>query len=173
MSKKFPIDEFDSVTATGGRHRAVRTAKDRVLEWLAVFAAAVLIGGLGYLGLKFVESSSVFDGYLPSGNPSPAASAQALPEVAVLDGGGKEMATVAGQILKDAGFNVAQASVLVDAENKPVAIDKTLVVITDEIFRADAEQVAAKIGGSEVLVSPQFPGPIAVVLGADYLPPAE
>lgn len=172
MAKKFPIDEFDSAEVHGGRHRARRTAKDRVLEWVRIFVAAGLVAGLGFGILKFVESSNVFDGYLPSGNPSPSASAQALPEVQVLDGGGEDLAAIAGQLLKDAGFNVTGASVLVDSDKKPVAIENTVVVITDELFRADAESIAAKIGSPEVIVSPEFVGPITVVLGADYQAPS-
>ncbi len=173
MAKKFPIDEFDSAAVHGGRHRARRTAKDRVLEWVRIFVAAIVVAGLGYGGLKFVENSNVFDGYLPSSSPSASASAQALPAVTVLDGGGEELAAGAGQILKDAGFNVSGASVLVDANKKPVAIETTVVVITDELFRADAESIAAKIGNPQVIVSPEFAGPITVVLGSDYKLPVE
>ena len=43
MAKKFPLDEFDSATVHGGRHRARRTAKDRVLEWIRIFVAAALV----------------------------------------------------------------------------------------------------------------------------------
>lgn len=173
MAKKFPIDEFDSAALHGGRHRARRTAKDRVLEWLRIVIAAALVAGVGYGVLKLVENSSVFDGYLPSSNSSPSASAQALPEVTVLDGGGAELAAPAGQILKDAGFNVIGASVLVDADKKPVDIQNTVIVITDELFRADAESIAAKLGSPAVIVSPEFAGPITVVLGADYALPVE
>lgn len=179
MAKKFPIDEFDSAAVHGGRHRARRTAKDRVLEWIRIFVAAAVVAGLGYGTLKLVESSNVFDGYLPTGNPSPSASVQALPGVTVLDGaagndGGEseELAANAGQLLKDAGFNVLGASTLVDADKKPISIEITIVVITDELFRGDAESIAAKLGSPEVIVSPEFAGPITVVLGADYTPPA-
>ena len=108
MAKKFPIDEFDSATVHGGRHRARRTAKDRVLEWIRIFVAAAVVAGGGYLTLKFVENSSVFDGYLPSSNSSPEASISAKPAVLVLDGGDENLAGAAGKFLQDAGYNVTQ-----------------------------------------------------------------
>lgn len=172
MAKKFPIDEFDSATVHGGRHRARRTAKDRVFEWLRIFIAAAVVAGLGYGSLQFIQNSSVFEGYLPSGNSSPSASAETRPAVVVLDGGKDDLAAKAGQLLKDAGFNVTGASKLVDANKKPVLIQTTVITITDELFRADAEAIAAKIGGPEVLVSPEFAGPITVVLGSNYKLPA-
>jgi hypothetical protein len=168
MAKKFPIDEFDSATVHGGRHRARRTAKDRVLEWLRIFVAAALVAGIGYGSLKFIENSSVFDGYLPSSNSSPSASVDARPAVVVLDGGKKDQAAKVGQLLKDSGFNVTGASKLVDANKKPILIQTTVVTITDELFRSDAESIAAKIGNPEVVVSPEFAGPITVVLGSNY-----
>lgn len=172
MAKKFPIDEFDSVTEHGGRHRASRTAKDRLVEWLRIFVAAAIFAGLGYGTLKLVESSSVFDGYLPTANSSPSASADSRPEVVVIDGGGNELAGKAGQLLKDAGFNVTGASTLVDADKKPIKIETTVVTITDELFRADAEAISVQIGSPEVVVSPEFAGPITVVLGSNYKLPA-
>ena len=172
MAKKFPIDEFDSAAVHGGRHRARRTAKDRILEWVRLFVAAALVAGFGYGILKFVENSNVFDGYLPTSGSTPSASAQALPGVTVLDGTGEDLAAAAGQLLKDAGFNVTGASVLVDADKKPIDIQTTVVVITDELFRGDAESIAAKIGSPDVVVSPEFAGPITVVLGADYQAPS-
>jgi hypothetical protein len=168
MAKKFPIDEFDSATVHGGRHRARRTAKDRVFEWIRIFVAAALVAGVGYGTLKFVENSSVFDGYLPSSNSSPAASISAKPGVTVLDGGGENLSGAVGNLLKDAGYNVTETAALVDAKNKPVKIKTTVVTITDDLFRADAEAIAAKIGNPEVVVSPEFAGPIPVVLGSNY-----
>jgi hypothetical protein len=143
------------------------------VEWLRVFVAAAVVAGAGYGALKFVESSSVFDGYLPSSNASPSASVDSRPEVKVLDGGGNDLAGKAGQLLKDSGYNVTGASVLVDADEKPVKIETTVITITDELFRADAEAIASIIGYPEVLVSPEFAGPITVVLGANYIIPEE
>jgi hypothetical protein len=168
MAKKFPIDEFDSATVHGGRHRARRTAKDRVYEWLRIFIAAALVAGVGYGTLKFVENSSVFSGYLPNSNSSPSASTDTRPGVVVLDGGDENLSGAAGQILKDAGYNVTGASVLVDANKKPVKIKTTVITITDELFRADAEAIAGKVGNPEVVISPEFAGPITVVLGSNY-----
>lgn len=172
MAKKFPIDEFDSATVHGGRHRARRTAKDRVFEWIRIFVAAALVAGFGYGLLQYVQNSSVFEGYLPSGNSSPSASAETRPAVVILDGGKEDLAAKAGQILKDSGYNVTGASKLVDADKKPVLIETTVITITDELFRADAEAIAAKIGGPAVMVSPEFAGPITVVLGSNYKLPA-
>ena len=172
MAKKFPIDEFDSATVHGGRHRARRTAKDRVYEWLRIFIAAAVVAGVGYGTLKFVENSSVFSGYLPNSNSSPSASADTRPGVVVLDGGDENLSGAAGQILKDAGYNVTGASVLVDANKKPVKIKTTVITITDELFRADAEAIAGKVGNPEVVISPEFAGPITVVLGSNYKLPA-
>ena len=173
MAKKFPIDEFDSATVHGGRHRARRTAKDRIYEWLRIFVAAAVVAGVGYGTLKYVENSSVFDGYLPSSNSSPSASTDSRPAVVVLDGGNENLSGPAGQLLKDAGYNVTGASVLVDANKKPVKIKTTVITITDELFRADAEAIAAKIGNPEVVISPEFAGPITVVLGSNYKLPKE
>jgi hypothetical protein len=172
MAKKFPIDEFDSATVHGGRHRARRTAKDRVYEWLRIFIAAALVAGVGYGTLKFVDNSSVFSGYLPNSNSSPSASTDTRPGVVVLDGGDENLSGAAGQILKDAGYNVTGASVLVDANKKPVKIKTTVITITDELFRADAEAIAGKVGNPEVVISPEFAGPITVVLGSNYKLPA-
>ena len=173
MAKKFPIDEFDSATVHGGRHRARRTAKDRIFEWLRIFVAAALVAGGGYGTLKYVENSSVFDGYLPNSNSSPSASTDSRPGVVVLDGGDENLSGAAGQLLKDAGFNVTGASVLVDAKKKPVKIKTTVITITDELFRSDAEAIAAKVGNPEVVISPEFAGPITVVLGSNYKLPAK
>jgi hypothetical protein len=172
MAKKFPIDEFDSATVHGGRHRARRTAKDRVFEWIRIFVAAALVAGFGYGLLQYVQNSSVFEGYLPTGNSSPSASAETRPAVVILDGGKENLAGKAGQLLKDAGYNVTGASKLVDEDKKPVLIETTVITITDELFRADAEAIAAKIGGPAVVVSPEFAGPITVVLGSNYTLPA-
>lgn len=173
MAKKFPIDEFDSATVHGGRHRARRTARDRVYEWLRIFIAAALVAGVGYGTLKFVENSSVFSGYLPNSNSSPSSSADTRPGVVVLDGGDENLSGAAGQILKDAGYNVTGASVLVDANKNPVKIKTTVITITDELFRADAEAIAGKVGNPEVVISPEFAGPITVVLGSNYKLPAK
>ncbi|MFM6971663.1 MAG: LytR C-terminal domain-containing protein [Rhodoluna sp.] len=171
MAKKFPIDEFDSVTEAGGRHRVRRTAKIRIFEWLRLFVVAIVIAGLGYGGLKLIESTSVFDGYLPSSNSTPSPTSSAGIAVTVLDGGGKNLAGQAGQLLADAGFTITKASKLVDASKQPVAIDTTVVVIVDEIFRDEGNTLAMKLKMATtpaVIVSPEFEGPVTLVLGKDY-----
>ncbi|WP_296630407.1 LytR C-terminal domain-containing protein [Rhodoluna sp.] len=166
MAKKFPIDEFDSATQHGGRHRVRRTAKDRVYEWVRIFVAAAVIAVIGYGALKLVESSTVFDGVLPQ--PSASAS-QSAPGVKLLDGTAVEAkVTKASTALIDGKFNFLGAAKLQDADGTQISIEKTLIVITDEVFRSQASEVAALFGDAPIQVSTEFAGPITVVLGKDF-----
>ena len=166
MAKKFPIDEFDSATQHGGRHRVRRTGKDRLFEWVRIFVAAAVIAVLGYGGLKLVESSTVFEGVLPA--PSASAS-DAAPGVKLLDGTGVDAKVAkASTVLIDGKYNFLGAAKLQDANNKPIAIEKTLIVITDEVFRSQATEIAALFANAPIQVSTEFAGPITVVLGKDF-----
>jgi hypothetical protein len=168
MAQKFPIDEFDSVSAHGGRHRAKRTAKDRVFEWMRIFVAATVVAGSAYVGLNMVENASVFSGEVSA--PAPSATATTTdPGVTVLDASGQDgLAGKVAHLLLDAGFNVLTAANAVDFENQPVEGDKTVVFINDETAKAEATKVAAKLGKVAVEVSTNYPGPITVFLGSDY-----
>ena len=168
MAKKFPIDEFDSATQHGGRHRVRRTGKDRLFEWVRIFVAAALIAVLGYGALKLMENSTVFDGVLSAPSPSATAS-DAAPGVKLLDGTGVE-ATVAkaSTALIDGKYNFLGAAKLQDSAGKAISIEKTLIVITDEVFRSQATEIAALFGDAPVQVSTEFAGPITVILGKDF-----
>lgn len=168
MAQKFPIDEFDSVSAHGGRHRAKRTAKDRVFEWARIVVAATVVAGSSYFGLNLVENASVFSGEVSAPAPS-AAATTTDPGVTVLDASGQAgQAGKVGHLLLDAGFNVLTAANAVDFENQLVESDKTVVFINDEVAKAEATKVAAKIGKVAVEISTDYPGPITVLLGSDY-----
>lgn len=179
MAKKFPLDEFDAAASHGGRHRARRTAKDRVLEWTKIIGAGILVAGLSWGVLKVADASSVFEGVISIASPSPTVSEDARPGVAVVDGSGKtsEAKIAAGQLfaadLETAGYKVLNWSALVDAENEPITIETSTIVIIDELFRAEAEELAKLLGSPLVTVSDQFAGPITVVLGTEYSIPVE
>ena len=169
MAQKFPIDEFDSVVAHGGRHRAKRTAKDRLFEWFRIFIAATVVAGSAYVGLNLVENASVFNGEISSPTPSATIAATVDPGVTVLDASGQAgLAAKVAHLLLDAGFNVLTAANAVDVENQPVEAEKTIIFINDEAAKAEATKVAAKLGKYSVEISTNYPGPITVFLGTDY-----
>ena len=174
MAKKFPLDEFDAASVHGGRHRARRTGKDRALEWVKIFGAGILVAGAAWGVLKVADASSVFEGVISNASPSPTATEDARPGVAVVDGSGKtdDAKIAAGQLfaadLETAGFNVLNWSALEDADGKPITIETSTIVITDELFRAEAEEMAKLLGSPLVTVSDQFAGPITIVLGTEY-----
>lgn len=173
MAKKFPVDEFDSATQVGGRHRARRTAKARIFEWLRVFLVAIVVGALAYGGLKIADNAAIFEGVISNASPSPTASVETRPEVGVIDGTGTEAAGVPfSSQLVDAGYNVVVTENLVDVDGNPSSIEVSTIAITDELFRAEAEAIAKLVGAPLVAVSSQFAEPITIVLGADYKLPA-
>ena len=108
MSQKFPIDEFDSAAIEGGRHRARRTSRDRIREFLRVAVAASIFGLVAIGGLKIVDGTVAFNpADLVAPSPSTAATSVKLTGVTVIDGTGQlGLASKTAHKLLDAGWNV-------------------------------------------------------------------
>lgn len=165
MSEKFPVDEFDLVEKHGGRHRELRSAKHRVIEWLRIFAVAAVVGTIGYIGLKIADNNVVFTESLNFGS-----SATAETKVTILDGSDiPEAVGQAGEQVLQAGFKLGDVAELVDLERNPIALANTAVVALNDSYLEDAAAVAKLLGTDvQVALSNEYPGPITVLLGADY-----
>jgi hypothetical protein len=166
MAQKFPKDEFDSATDHGGRHRARRTKRDRVREFVRVLVAATLVGLSGIIGLKIIDGSVVID---PSElvQPSPSASTSSVKAtgVTVLDATGQDgLASKVAHKLLDEGWNVLTADNL-DSASVP---EKTQVLISSPQFEAASKSLLKTLGDYEVQVSVGYSDPITVVLGKDF-----
>jgi len=166
MAQKFPKDEFDSATVHGGRHRARRTKRDRVREFVRVLVAATLVGLSGIIGLKIIDGSVVID---PSElvQPSPSASTSSVKAtgVTVLDATGQDgLASKVAHKLLDEGWNVLTADNL-DSAAVP---EKTQVLISSPQFEAASKSLLKTLGEYEVQVSVGYSDPITVVLGEDF-----
>jgi hypothetical protein len=61
MPKDFPADEFDSVTAPGGRHRAKRTLGNRLFSFGRYALVTVALAAAGITALNFTSGQSQFD----------------------------------------------------------------------------------------------------------------
>lgn len=166
MSEKFPEDEFDSVSKHGGRHRELRTAKHRFREWLRVFAAAALIAAVGYVGIKIADNNVVFTESLSFGSANSEET-----KVTVLDG--SDLVGAVGEVgekLLQAGFKLGDVAELVDLDRQPIALVSTSVVALDQSYLEEAAAVAKIIGADvQVALSNEYPGPITVLLGSDYM----
>lgn len=168
MSQKFPVDEFDSASAHGGRHRARRTAKDRLLEWVRIFVAAVVVAGAGFGVLKIVDANSMYSGDISFGTASQAP-AITDPGINVLDGKVGDLGAKVGEALRTAGFNVLTAVNLVDENDELIKVKKTVILITDEAFTAEASDLKKAIGEYPVQISSKYTSPITLILGEDFV----
>ena len=166
MAQKFPKDEFDSVAVHGGRHRARRTKRDRIREFVRVLVVATVVGLFGILGLKIVDGSVVIDpSELVQASPSASTSSVKATGVTVLDATGQaDLASKVAHNLLDAGWNVLTADNL-DAAPVP---EKTVVLISSPQFEAASKSLLKTLGEYEIQVSVSYSDPITVVLGADY-----
>ena len=165
MSQKFPSDEFDSAPPHGGRHRARRTKRDRVIEFLRVMAVAAIFGFVALFGLRIADGSVVIN---PADliDPSPVATStvKSTP-VTVLDGTSQVgLASKVAHELLDAGWNVITA----DNLNPTAPIAETKIYITSQDFDAATKTLVKTLGKYSVEVSGQYADPITVVLGDDY-----
>lgn len=166
MAQKFPIDEFDSATVHGGRHRARRTKRDRVREFLRVLVVATFVGLCGIVGLKIVDGSVVIDpSELVQASPSASTSSVKATGVTILDATGQDgLASKVAHKLLDAGWNVLTADNLASAQ----VPEKTQVLISSPQFETASKSLLKTLGEYEVQVSVGYSDPITVVLGADF-----
>jgi hypothetical protein len=160
MAKKFPLDEFDSVEAHGGRHRIRRTGFDRLREFFRYMLFSAIIAGAGFATLSWIDNSNVYSGDVPSVSNSvdPAKSYQ----VTVLDAtGGDSAASALGRKILNAGYT----SVTADVANSEA---KSVVYYASGDAKATALALAKIAGNLPTKLSNRFTDPVTVVLGADY-----
>jgi hypothetical protein len=169
MAQKFPLDEFDSAVAHGGRHRVRRTAKIRALEFLRILVVALVVAALGYFGLKMVDSANLF-----SATATPVASisisdvAKGL-EITILDATAKAgTADKVATSLVDSGFNVISAGQLGGESSSNSAVAQTVVYYFDAGDKAAAAVIAKALGAYPVQQSSAYAGAVTVVIGTDF-----
>jgi len=163
MAKKFPNDEFDFVTPGGGRHRARRTKRDRVREFVRVLVAAAAVAGLGLFGLRILDSGVKFD--ISTAPTTSSVVNLTTVGVTVLDS--TDAAGLASKVahkLLDAGWNVLTADNLSDGTKH----ETTIVYISDEANRSEAKRLLKTLGKFAIETSDAYSDPITVVLGPDF-----
>ncbi len=169
MSQKFPLDEFDSVAAHGGRHRVRRTAGMRALEFARILLAAVVVAALGYFGLKFIDSANLFT---PASAPVETVSVQDIAkglEITVLDSTSTTgKADGVAKTLVDAGFNVISAGDLSGDSSTSSQVPTTVVYYFNTGDKAAAAVIAKALGAYPVEQSTAYAGAVTVVIGADF-----
>jgi hypothetical protein len=178
MSKDFPKDELDSVTAVGGRHRAKRTLASRFGSFLRYAAVVVVLAGIGIGVLNVTSNNTQFAGSVVNASNN---QAQGFQEnglgVTVIDSTDKkDLAGKAAQLLVDAGWNVlsaVNAPATIGANDATGATQvsadaRTVVYAVSPAAEAAAGKVAKALGDYRVVVSSTYQGPITVVLSADY-----
>jgi hypothetical protein len=169
MAQKFPLDEFDSAIAHGGRHRVRRTPKIRAFEFLRILVVAIVVAVLGFFGLKLVDSANLFTATsAPVQTVSISDVAKGL-EITILDatttsGTADKVATS----LVDAGFNVVSAGLLGGEVSSKSQIDKTVVYYFDAGDKAAAAVIAKTLGTYPVKQSTAYAGAVTIVIGTDF-----
>lgn len=172
MSQKFPADDFDFDHEVGGRHRARRGAADRLVEFGAVIASGVVLAGGGYFALQTIAAGGQLgaDTGLPQSNVAVNQFTKGDGiGVSVIDASkGNDAASVLGQKLLDAGWNVWSASRMVNSVGNPALTKTTTVYASSDSNKSAATSLAKSLGNYPVVVSPTYADPITVVLGVDY-----
>jgi hypothetical protein len=69
------------------------------------------------------------------------------------------------------GYEVGSAENLIDSEQAEVIVEKSTILITDEKYRATANKISASTGITLIELTADYPDPITVVVGADYVSP--
>jgi LytR cell envelope-related transcriptional attenuator len=169
MAKKFPLDEFDSAIAHGGRHRVRRTPKIRALEFLRVLVAALIVAVVGYFALKLVDSANLFTATsAPVSSVSVADVAKGL-QITILDATGtKATADKLATSLVDGGFNVVSAGELGGDATAQSKVANTTVYYFNVADKGSAGVIAKQLGAYPVKQSTAYAGAITIVIGADF-----
>lgn len=164
MSKKFPIDEFDSAAPHGGRHRARRTKRDVVKELLRITVVAAVVAGLAFVSLRAIDNSVKFN---PGSAPVQTFSSAPVNSIGVTVLDSTQVDGLASKVahkLLDAGWNVLTADNLSDGASHKT----TIVYVSASTYETAATSLLRTLGKFSVQVDGRFTDPITVVLGADY-----
>jgi hypothetical protein len=151
--------EPDTDLGVGGKHLAPKSALDYIRSFLTLTVISGVLAFGGLMGLRIADLGVIM--------PEPTAISQT--QVSIVDGTNTGIAQSIGEDLTEAGWNIVSTSSLSDFDQGSPEAVNTLIFITEEGFRVDAEGLSARFEGSIIVVSDQFPDPVTVVIGLDYL----
>jgi hypothetical protein len=152
-------EQPDTDLGVGGKHLAPKSALDYVRSFLTLTLISGVLAFGGLMGLRIADLGVIMPDlpFVPQ------------IQVAVVDGTNTGIAQKVGSELTDGGWNIVSTSELSEIDpGSPEAVN-TLVFITDESYRDEAEGLATKFPGSIIALSDQFPDPVTVVVGMEYI----
>jgi hypothetical protein len=143
----------------GGKHLAPKNAMDYIRSFLTLTAISGLLAFGGLMGLRIADLSVMMPDlpFVPQ------------VQVSVIDGTDTGIASAVGEELTQEGWNIVSTASLGDTDPGSPTSGNTLIFISEEGFRDEAAGLAARFPGSIIAVSDQFPEPITLIIGLDYL----
>ena len=165
MAKPKQQDLLDKIAADykhAGRHRAKKTARDRLIElaWLAV--ASIVLSSSGYFGLQYAVKSIA----TPSPTQRIVNGVDLNTPITVIDGSGtRKLASPIGQALLNGKLVVPYSRTL-----DKIILTKSLIKIQKEDYRALAKRMLLILGELPIVLDKDSKYPIEVRLGSDYVP---
>jgi hypothetical protein len=143
----------------GGKHLAPKNAMDYIRSFLTLTVISGLLAFGGLMGLRIADLSVMMPDlpFVPQ------------VQVSVIDGTDTGIASAVGDELTQEGWNIVSTASLGDTDPGAPTSTNTLVFISEEGFRDEAAGLAARFPGSIIAVSDQFPDPITLIVGLDYL----
>jgi hypothetical protein len=152
-------EKADTNLGIGGKHLAPKNAMDYIRSFLTLTAISGLLAFGGLMGLRIADLSVIMPDlpFVPQ------------VQVSVIDGTDTGIASVVGDELAQEGWNIVSRTSLSDTDPDSPTSGNTLVFITEEGFRDEAAGLVTRFPGSIIAVSDQFPDPITLIIGLDYL----
>jgi hypothetical protein len=149
----------DTDLGVGGKHLAPKSALDYIRSFLTLTLISGVLAFGGLMALRIADLGVMMPDlpFIPQ------------VQVAVVDGTNTGIAQAVGVDLTDGGWNIVSTNDLSEIDpGSPEAVN-TLVFITDEVYRDEAEGLASKFPGSIIAISDEFPDPLTLVIGMDYI----
>jgi hypothetical protein len=152
-------EQPDADLGVGGKHLAPKSALDYLRSFLTLTAISAVLAFGGLMGLRIADLSVIMPDlpFVPQ------------VQVSVLDGTDTGIASAVGEELTQEGWNIVSTASLSDIDPGSPTSTNTLVFISEEGFRDEAAGLAGRFPGSIIAVSDQFPDPITLIIGLDYL----
>ncbi|MEN9715075.1 MAG: hypothetical protein RJA35_542 [Actinomycetota bacterium] len=192
MAKDFPKDEFDSVSAPGGRHRAKRTFGSRLVSFIRYASVSVGLAVVGIVALNVTSGNSDFN---TAGTTVTQAQFKAGGlGVTVVDATDRSgLASKVAHQLFDEGWNVLSATnynllpkwsqlgktpavtsgtapspTPTATATGPVIGEQTVIYVNSTDAQNAANEILGTLGKFTVVQSNAYADPITIILGNDY-----